>query len=149
MSRLIKHSDGSYTDKNGNLVTGKDHQLTGEAWKYLSKKYDRDYANRVSWNTRNGNIYQNGKWRADYKPSKMKTVDWNTATNNGKAPKYFTDSKTGKKTYFNKEDIPKPVTKPSNKPKVNYKYEGNDLVTSKTRIRNATDPNYLRDAYQR
>jgi hypothetical protein len=79
----------------------------------------------------------------------MKTVDWNTATNNGKAPKYFTDSKTGKKTYFNKEDIPKPVTKPSNKPKVNYKYEGNDLVTSKTRIRNATDPNYLRDAYQR
>lgn len=149
MSRLIKHADGSYTDKNGNLVTGKDGQLTGEAWKYLSKKYDRKYANRVSWNTRNGNIYQNGKWRANYTKSGMKTVDWNTATNNGKAPKYFTDSKTGKKTYFNESDIPKPVTKPSNKPKVKHKYEGNDLVTSKVRIRNARDHNYLRDAYQR
>ena len=150
MSRLIKHADGSYTDKNGNLVTGKDGQLTGEAWKYLSKKYDRKYANRVSWNTRNGNIYQNGKWRANYTKSGMKTVDWNTATNNGKAPKYFTDSKTGKKTYFNESDIPKPVTKPSNKPSNKpYKYEGNDLVTSKVRIRNAKDPNYLRDAYQR
>ena len=78
------------------------------------------------------------------------TVDWNTATNNGRAPKYFTDSKTGKKTYFNESDIPKPVTKPSNKPSNKpYKYEGNDLVTSKVRIRNARDHNYLRDAYQR
>lgn len=149
MSRLIRRSDGKYQDKNGNIVTGDDGNLLGDAWKYLAGKYDRDYANRVSWNTRNKNIYQNGKWRADYKPSKNRTVDWNTATNNGKAPKYFTDSKTGKKTYFNKEDIPKPVTKPSNKPKVKHKYEGNDLVTSKVRIRNARDHNYLRDAYQR
>lgn len=146
MSRLIKHADGSYTDKNGNLVTGKDRQLTGEAWKYLSKKYGREYANRVSWNTRNGNIYQNGKWRADYKPSGMKTVDWNTATNGGKASKYYTDTKTKKITYFNKEDIPKPATKSSNKPDV--RYEGHDLVTPTARFRNATDPNYLRDAFQ-
>ena len=151
MSRLIRRSDGKYQDKNGNIVTGNDGNLLGDAWKYLAGKYGVNYANRVSWNTRNKNIYQNGKWRADFEPSGNVTVDWNTATNNGKAPKYFTDSKTGKKTYFNESDIPKSSkssNKSSNKPK-DYKYEGNDLVTSKVRIRNAKDPNYLRDAYQR
>jgi len=40
----------------------------------------------------NGNIYQGGKWRADYKKSGNRTVDWKTATG-GKNTQTFQDKR--------------------------------------------------------
>ena len=63
MSKLWLGKDGYYRDVNGNKIAQKGQAISGAAWRYLASKYGRDYANRTSMNTRNGNIFQNGRWR--------------------------------------------------------------------------------------
>lgn len=68
MSGLYKYQDGSYKDKNGNIVgywNRKQSGLTGDAWRYLNSKYGKDWANRVSRNMQKGYIYENNEWRYD------------------------------------------------------------------------------------
>ena len=81
MSRLWLGKDGYYRDVNGNKIAQKGQPISGAAWRYLSSKYGRDYANRTSMNTRNGNIFQNGRWRFnDVESSKQgKTATWDEA----------------------------------------------------------------------
>ena len=82
MSKLWLGRDGNYRDLNGNIIAKKGQPITGAAWRYLASKYGRDYANRTSMNTRNGNIFQNGHWRLnDIKSSKEgRTASWNEAS---------------------------------------------------------------------
>lgn len=81
MSRLWLGKDGYYRDVNGNKIAQKGQAISGAAWKYLANKYGIDYANRTSMNTRNGNIFQNGRWRFnDVKSSKEgRTASWEEA----------------------------------------------------------------------
>lgn len=81
MGRLWLGKDGYYRDVNGNKIAQKGQAITGSAWRYLASKYGKDYANRVSMNTRNGNIFQNGRWRFnDVKSSKQgRTATWDEA----------------------------------------------------------------------
>ena len=82
MSRLWLGKDGYYRDVNGNKIAQKGQAISGAAWRYLASKYGRDYANRTSMNTRNGNIFQNGRWRFnDVESSKQgKTATWDEAS---------------------------------------------------------------------
>lgn len=81
MSKLWLGKDGYYRDVNGNKIAQKGQAITGSAWRYLASKYGKDYANRVSMNTRNGNIFQNGRWRFnDVKSSREgRTATWDEA----------------------------------------------------------------------
>lgn len=81
MSKLWLGKDGYYRDVNGNKIAQKGQAINGAAWRYLASKYGRDYANRTSMNTRNGNIFQNGRWRFnDVKSSKEgRTATWDEA----------------------------------------------------------------------
>ena len=81
MSKLWLGKDGYYRDVNGNKIAQKGRPITGAAWRYLASKYGRDYANRTSMNTRNGNIFQNGRWRFnDVESSKQgRTATWDEA----------------------------------------------------------------------
>lgn len=81
MSKLWLGKDGYYRDVNGNKIAQKGQALTGAAWRYLADKYGKDYANRTSMNTRNGNIFQNGRWRFnDVKSSREgRTATWDEA----------------------------------------------------------------------
>lgn len=81
MSRLWLGRDGYYRDVNGNKIAQKGQPISGAAWRYLASKYGRDYANRTSMNTRNGNIFQNGRWRFnDVESSKQgRTATWDEA----------------------------------------------------------------------
>ena len=81
MGRLWLGKDGYYRDINGNVIAKKGQALNGTAWKYLSQKYGRDFANHTSMQTRNGNIFQNGKWRFnDVQSDKEgKTASWDEA----------------------------------------------------------------------
>lgn len=81
MGRLWLGKDGYYRDVNGNVIAKKGQALNGTAWKYLSQKYGRDFANHTSMQTRNGNIFQNGKWRFnDIQSDKEgKTASWDEA----------------------------------------------------------------------
>lgn len=81
MSRLWLGKDGYYRDVNGNKIAQKGQPISGAAWRYLASKYGRDYANRTSMNTRNGNIFQNGRWRFnDVESSKQgRTATWDEA----------------------------------------------------------------------
>lgn len=81
MSRLWLGKDGYYRDVNGNVIAQKGQPISGAAWRYLASKYGRDYANRTSMNTRNGNIFQNGRWRFnDVESSKQgRTATWDEA----------------------------------------------------------------------
>lgn len=81
MGRLWLGKDGYYRDINGNVIAKKGQALNGTAWKYLSQKYGRDFANHTSMQTRNGNIFQNGKWRFnDIQSDKEgKTASWDEA----------------------------------------------------------------------
>lgn len=81
MSKLWLGKDGYYRDVNGNKIAQKGRPITGAAWRYLASKYGRDYANRASMNTRNGNIFQNGRWRFnDVESSKQgRTATWDEA----------------------------------------------------------------------
>ena len=82
MGRLWLGKDGYYRDVNGNKIAQKGQAITGSAWRYLASKYGKDYANRVSMNTRNGNIFQNGRWRFnDVKSSREgRTATWDEAS---------------------------------------------------------------------
>ena len=82
MSKLWLGKDGYYRDVNGNKIAQKGQAITGSAWRYLASKYGKDYANRVSMNTRNGNIFQNGRWRFnDVKSSREgRTATWDEAS---------------------------------------------------------------------
>ena len=72
MSKLWLGKDGYYRDVNGNKIAQKGQPISGAAWRYLAGKYGREVANRTSMNTRNGNIFQNGRWRFnDVKSSKQ------------------------------------------------------------------------------
>ena len=81
MSKLWLGKDGYYRDVNGNKIAKKGQPISGAAWRYLASKYGKDYANRTSMNTRNGNIFQNGRWRFnDVESSKQgKTATWDEA----------------------------------------------------------------------
>lgn len=81
MSKLQLGKDGYYRDVNGNKIAQKGQPISGAAWRYLSSKYGKDYANRVSMNTRNGNIFQNGRWRFnDVKSSREgRAATWDEA----------------------------------------------------------------------
>ena len=81
MSKLWLGKDGYYRDVNGNKIAQKGQPITGAAWRYLAGKYGREAANRTSMNTRNGNIFQNGRWRFnDVKSSKEgRTATWKEA----------------------------------------------------------------------
>ena len=81
MSKLRLGNDGYYRDVNGNKIAQKGKPLSGAAWRYLASKYGKDYANRTSMNTRNGNIFQNGRWRFnDVKSSREgRTATWDEA----------------------------------------------------------------------
>ena len=81
MSRLWLGRDGYYRDINGNKIAKKGQPITGAAWRYLAEKYGREVANRTSMNTRNGNIFQNGRWRFnDVKSSREgRTATWDEA----------------------------------------------------------------------
>ena len=81
MSKLWLGKDGYYRDVNGNRIAQKGQPISGAAWRYLASKYGRDYANRTSMNTRNGNIFQNGRWRFDdVESSKQgRTATWDEA----------------------------------------------------------------------
>ena len=92
LGRLWRLKDGRYRDINGNIV-GDKGGLTGAAWKYLKGKHGSEYANRVSWNMRNGNIYWNGRWRAD---DAVRTPVKHTQYGD-----MFRDKKTGRWTYYN------------------------------------------------
>lgn len=82
MSKLRLGNDGYYRDVNGNKIAQKGKPLSGAAWRYLASKYGKDYANRTSMNTRNGNIFQNGRWRFnDVKSSREgRTATWDEAS---------------------------------------------------------------------
>ena len=82
MSRIWLGRDGNYRDLNGNIIAKKGRPVTGAAWRYLAAKYGREVANRTSMNTRNGNIYQNGKWRFnDVQSDKQgRTASWEEAS---------------------------------------------------------------------
>ena len=117
MSRLILSKDGYYRDLNGNKVAKKGQALSGDAWKYLANKYGKEYANRASMNTRNGNIFQNNKWRFnDIQSDKEgRTATWEEANSRikenseaagGKRDKYGyyqINPFTGKTTYLNQD----------------------------------------------
>lgn len=123
MSKLYLGKDGNYRDLNGNIIAKKGQPITGSAWKYLASKYGKDYANRTSMNTRNGNIFQNGRWRFnDVKSSKEgRTASWDEANSrvdeNAKAAgatktKYgYTQINpfTGKATYVNQDSKNKAI----------------------------------------
>ena len=81
MNKLWLGKDGYYRDVNGNKIAQKGQPISGAAWRYLASKYGKDYANRVSMNTRNGNIFQNGRWRFnDVKSSREgRTATWDEA----------------------------------------------------------------------
>lgn len=81
MQKLWLGRDGNYRDMNGNVIAKKGQALNGAAWRYLAQKYGRDVANYTSMQTRNGNIFQNGKWRFnDVLSSKQgRTASWNEA----------------------------------------------------------------------
>lgn len=81
MSKLWLGRDGYYRDVNGNKIAQRGRPITGAAWRYLASKYGKDYANRTSMNTRNGNIFQNGRWRFnDVESSKQgRTATWDEA----------------------------------------------------------------------
>lgn len=81
MSKLWLGKDGYYRDVNGNKIAQKGQPITGAAWRYLAGKYGKEYADRTSMNTRNGNIFQNGRWRLnDVRSSKEgRTATWDEA----------------------------------------------------------------------
>lgn len=102
LSRIYLSKDGNYKDINGNIIAKKGDALKGSAWKQLAAQYGSNYANHFSMNTRNGNIFENGKWRLNNDASqrndkatsltrkngalmqknqftgKMEYIDWNT-----------------------------------------------------------------------
>ena len=59
-----KFKNGEYYDTNGRQIT-RNGILLGSVWKELNQRHGRAYANNVASNIKAGNIYQNGRWRAN------------------------------------------------------------------------------------
>ena len=59
-----KFKKGEYYDTNGRQIT-RNRMLLGSVYKELVNRHGRAYANNIASNIKAGNIYQNGKWRAD------------------------------------------------------------------------------------
>lgn len=59
-----KIKNGEYYDTNGRQIT-RNGVLLGSVYKELVNRHDKAYANNVASNIKAGNIYQNGKWRAN------------------------------------------------------------------------------------
>ena len=59
-----KIKKGEYYDTNGKQIT-RNGVLLGSVWKELNQRHGRAYANNVASNIKAGNIYQNGRWRAN------------------------------------------------------------------------------------
>lgn len=55
---------GEYYDTNGRQIT-RNGALLGSVYKELVNRHDKAYANNVAANIKAGNIYQNGRWRAN------------------------------------------------------------------------------------
>lgn len=56
--------EGEYYDTNGRQIT-RNGVLLGSVYKELLKRHDKAYVNNIASNIKAGNIYQNGKWRAN------------------------------------------------------------------------------------
>lgn len=59
-----KFKRGEYYDTNGRQIT-RNGVLLGSVYNELLKRHDRAYVNNIASNIKAGNIYQNGKWRAN------------------------------------------------------------------------------------
>lgn len=59
-----KFKKGEYYDTNGKQITS-NGVLLGSVWKELNQRHGKTYANNVASNIKAGNIYQNGRWRAN------------------------------------------------------------------------------------
>lgn len=59
-----KIKKGEYYDTNGKQIT-RNRVLLGSVYRELIKRHDKDYVNNIASNIKAGNIYQNGKWRAN------------------------------------------------------------------------------------
>ena len=82
-SRIYLNKNGTYTDINGNVIAKKGQALSGSAWRELANKYGTNYANHFSFNTRNGNIFQNGKWRLNNDATQRNDKATGLVRNNG------------------------------------------------------------------
>ena len=63
-----KFKSGEYYDTNGKQIT-RNGVLLGSVWKELKQRHGKTYANNVASNIKAGNIYQNGRWRANVGPT--------------------------------------------------------------------------------
>lgn len=104
MSKLYLGKDGNYRDAKGTIIAQKGKPLNGSAWKYLASKYGKEYANRTSMNTRNGNIFQNGRWRFnDIQSDKEgRTASWDEANSRIKENSAAAGAKYTKYGYMQK-----------------------------------------------
>lgn len=59
-----KFKKGEYYDTNGKQIT-RNGVLLGSVYRELIKRHDKDYVNNIASNIKAGNIYQNGRWRAN------------------------------------------------------------------------------------
>ena len=59
-----KIKEGEYYDTNGRQIT-RNGVLLGSVYKELLNRHDKAYVNNIASNIKAGNIYQNGKWRAN------------------------------------------------------------------------------------
>lgn len=59
-----KFKNGEYYDTNGRQIT-RNGLLLGSVYRELLKRHDKTYVNNIASNIKAGNIYQNGKWRAN------------------------------------------------------------------------------------
>lgn len=59
---------GEYYDTNGRQITS-NGALLGSVYKELVNRHGKTYANNVASNIKAGNIYQNGRWRANVGPT--------------------------------------------------------------------------------
>lgn len=59
-----KFIKGEYYDTNGKQITS-NGVLLGSVWKELNQRHGKAYADNVASNIKAGNIYQNGRWRAN------------------------------------------------------------------------------------
>lgn len=59
-----KIKNGEYYDTNGRQIT-RNGVLLGSIYRELRKRHDKAYVDNIASNIKAGNIYQNGKWRAN------------------------------------------------------------------------------------
>ena len=59
-----KIKEGEYYDTNGRQIN-RNGILLGKVYRELRKRHDKAYVDNIASNIKAGNIYQNGKWRAN------------------------------------------------------------------------------------